>query len=324
VAQHCSRPGLSFVLPKHIGRLLLPLSNCPTHPPTPLAADAPWPPTWQLTEVFPPACPQKESQAAGRVGGRDKSQAAHEAPGRAGNERGGWVGLLLGRHTSHQGALAPAWPALGQKRRPPGVALQSPGATWNSPLAAVVALLLAQLLLPKHVGRHCCSSGGIPTRPPLLLPKHLGRQRGSSGRYSHPPAPKRSAKPQGGRVGETNLRRRTRHQGALATKGAGGWDFCWGDTLAAKVHWHRHGQLLGKSGGRQGSLCRAQVQPGIVPWPHLLPYCWRSSCCQSTLAVIVAAQEVFPPARPFCCQSTLAVIVALVKLPHPPAPKRTA
>jgi hypothetical protein len=111
------------------------------------------------------------------------------------------VGLLLGRHTSRQGALAPAWPALGQKRRPPGVALQSPGATWNSPLAALVALLLAQLLLPKHVGRHCCSSGGIPTRPPLLLPKHIGRH--CCPRGLGPPTPKGSAKPQGGWVGET-------------------------------------------------------------------------------------------------------------------------
>ena len=43
--------------------------------------------------------------------------------------------------------------------------LQSPGATWNSPMAVLVALLLEVAWLPKHMGRHCGSSGGIPTHP---------------------------------------------------------------------------------------------------------------------------------------------------------------
>ena len=54
--------------------------------------------------------------------------------------------------------------------------------------------------------------------------------------------------------------------------------------------------------------------------PHLLCRCCPVHRCQSTLAAIVAAQEVFPPARPCLCQRTVAARVALKKLPHLPAP----
>jgi hypothetical protein len=58
------------------------------------AAKADWRPVLQFWRYSHPPAPQKRSQAAGRVGGRDKSRAAHLQPGGAGTKRGGWVGMF--------------------------------------------------------------------------------------------------------------------------------------------------------------------------------------------------------------------------------------
>jgi hypothetical protein len=60
-----------------------------SHPPAPLGASARWPSLLcsRNCPTHPP--PIKKSQPAGRAGGGDKSQAAHEPPGRPGTERGG-------------------------------------------------------------------------------------------------------------------------------------------------------------------------------------------------------------------------------------------
>ena len=95
-------------------------------------------------EAFPPTRPP-ETELSRRAGGWERQ------PSRTPQLRRQCIGT----------GMASSWvKAAAAKGR-----LQSPGATWNSPMAALVALLLVHLLLPKHIGRHCGSSGGIPTHP---------------------------------------------------------------------------------------------------------------------------------------------------------------
>ena len=107
--------------------------------------------------------PKKERQAAGLAGGRE---------------------LPLGRYKSGHGALAlRRGGGAGILSRAPHVQPGCKGTggynSFGGSIGYRVALLLLHLLLPKHLGRGCRA------------------------RETAPPAPKRSARPQGGRVGET-------------------------------------------------------------------------------------------------------------------------
>jgi hypothetical protein len=119
-----------------------------SHPPAPLAAKAHWP------SLLPSrTCP------------------THPPPKGSAKPQGGWVGETC------PSSEAPAARVLWQGQATP-LALTTLAAMSHCArscasqerlLVPVVALLLELVSLPKHVGRHCCSSGGIPTRPKPLI-----------------------------------------------------------------------------------------------------------------------------------------------------------
>ena len=131
-----------------------------------VAAKARWPPAWQSGSYSRPPTPEKQSQAAGRVGGR---------------------GLPLERRTRGQGALALTRQALLQTRWPPRRAIQT-----QVPLDSVSWLdswrpcwnmchwqrTLAVFAPPER----------LPHPPAPLAAKAHWRLLEQLGRYSRPPA----------------------------------------------------------------------------------------------------------------------------------------
>ena len=147
-------------------------------------------------------------------------------------------------------------------------------------------------------GGHCCSSGDIPAHPPLSLPKRIGGPQGSSGRYSHPPAPKIRSQPAGRAGGRAlPLGRPTDGQGALARASH--------NSCAEGIA--RHAPPAEGAALPQKHLLAALValllgrvsSPTHVGRPSRTPETTpltRPCRCQSTLSVVVAPQEVLPPA----------------------------
>ena len=146
-------------------------------------------------------------------------------------------------------------------------------------------------LRPKRIGtgRCCPQKRSLPRHPgqpvdrllvsllvadvaPLFkhmsLPTHVGGQRGSSGGIPAHPPPKRGAKPQGGRVGETNRL---------------------GAAQAAKALWERRAVPLAGRTGRRGSLPKPQGGLERVAWPAARPPLPSACRCRCTLAANVAA-----------------------------------